>query len=610
MKVISYDGHCINDGAEYTAGLTAESQSPPIASAVFVRRNGVRPLVGALAFEGVFLTMLVTLPSGGVLTKRERQVQLHQWFDNTVNEAARLVIADDDGISNLRYVMGVPVACVATANGDGNVFEVVLAAHGDVRWRSVTAATDSWSITASGQNKTLTNGGDDIAFPVFTITPTASKSGSYAYRRWLPIKWRVETAVSNYPVDVVDTFDTAALVTAGKMQADGDDLRIEVDGVEADRWLGGMDTTATRVWCNLTFVAQEVVTLAAAMLIGDAVETIDVNEDVSGFPNAGILLIGSEAFTYTAKNDSLKRFTGVSRAQKGTAAAGHSVSVDVEWIQHDVWMIYGNPSATAPSVDSDYEPVFNLSSTNTYLEYDTYSLISTRGGSWSFDNVRNTSAIAGNEIGIDRVTSGAPFEGRIKTYNPCGILSANFTIGVSIVDPSTELHIQSSVNGIVYVDEYTIPSASTSWARNETLAALSTYVALHMYTAAAVDSPDDYVSSDDVFLTLDGSKTPDITVNSEQGNYLLAATITNEETGESILLTYTTGLNETLQVNTDLKTVTDLENGSNQFQAVDPVGGTRLHWLRMPTGDNVFRFDDVGTAGVTIGVEWEERRYS
>ncbi|RLG29464.1 hypothetical protein DRO03_07235 [Methanosarcinales archaeon] len=374
-------------------------------------------------------------------------------------------------------------------------------------------------------------------------------------------------------------------------------------------------------------MAQEVVTLAAAMLIGDAVETIDVNEDVSGFPNAGILLIGSEAFTYAAKNDSLKRFTGVSRAQKGTAAAGHSASADVEWIQHDVWMVYGNAAATAPSVDSNYEPVFNLTSYNTSWNYayfgedglgrpgawakafESGNVYFDTGDPWAKANVTVDNSVWDTKYGT----------GYMYIRNACGIHAALFTDGYTYETLVGRGWISGSIissDGIIESVEApvvapTIDATPQSWGGMYFLSsgAIEVGIRLEVSFDGTPVASTAYLEAGVVVVTL-GANTPAITVNAEQNNYLLAATITNEETGESILLTYTTGLNETLQVNTDLKTVTDLENGSNQFRAVDPVGGTRLHWLRMPTGDNVFRFDDVGTAGVTIGVEWEERRYS
>ena len=132
------------------------------------------------------------------------------------------------------------------------VYHASLVVHGDVRWREVTPATDSWDITASGQTDTRTNSGADVAYPIIDITPTDAKTGDYLYKVYVPIRWRVSKAASNYPLDIVNNgLNTAALVSGSKMQADGDDLRVWVNGIEVDRWLQDINNATTQVWVNL-----------------------------------------------------------------------------------------------------------------------------------------------------------------------------------------------------------------------------------------------------------------------------------------------------------------------------------------------------------------------
>lgn len=70
---------------------------------------------------------------------------------------------------------------------------------------------------------------------------------SYGYRRTLTIQ---ETASGALPqgYSVVIVLDTQALVSAGKMLASGDDLRVVRQGVELDRRVVAPDTTATEIW--------------------------------------------------------------------------------------------------------------------------------------------------------------------------------------------------------------------------------------------------------------------------------------------------------------------------------------------------------------------------
>ena len=85
------------------------------------------------------------------------------------------------------------------------------------------------------------------------------------------------------------------------MQADGDDLRVWVNGIEVDRWLQDIDTATTQVWVNLDWQPLEEGSLATAVAATGAITTLDLNEDISGFPSNGVLIVGSEAFVYTGK---------------------------------------------------------------------------------------------------------------------------------------------------------------------------------------------------------------------------------------------------------------------------------------------------------------------
>jgi hypothetical protein len=147
--------------------------------------------------------------------------------------------------------------------------------------------------------------------------------------------------------------------------------------------------------------------------------------------------------------------------------------------------------------------------------------------------------------------------------------------------------------------------------------------------AAAVDwSPADYVSMmrwasatgtpapfaesflefGAVTVYLNAGEVPLVTVGAEDGNYTLAATITNQATGDAITVSYTMDVGGELEIDTDLRTVMDLADGSGQFQAVS-FNTARRTWLRLLPGSNTLRFDDVGTNGVKVTVKWEKRYY-
>ncbi|RLC69435.1 MAG: hypothetical protein DRI81_20470, partial [Chloroflexi bacterium] len=424
-----------------------------------------------------------------------------------------------------------------------------LVADGDARWRSRDGDVHVWDITSGADDETVTVDSDDDVYPVLRLTPKQAKTAGYAYRRWVPVIWTVDAAYSKYPY-MLGTFDTAALVTASKAQADGDDWRVVVDGSETDRWFGDSGTaqfnqTATKTWVNLDFQAGWEGTLEAAIGSGDTVDSIDVNEDISGAASSGILVAyhgaSYEAFTYTGKNETERRFTGVSRAARGTSALALSADDSVYWVQHDVWVLYGNASATAPSQDDDYKPIFDLGdSTNTSWVYEEFGEDDgLRTGAWTeygdtYTGNRGVNANPWIEIGVD---GGDQQSNRMKLYNPCGITNGSFTNGekwVDAEDPGSSRVgvVQSSQNGSTWTDEYNVPEpASTetweAWSRNEALASGARYLSLMGDWDSGADYDETYLEASDCTVTLDSSNTPTHEIGNEQGNYTLDCVIEN-----------------------------------------------------------------------------------
>ncbi len=346
--ILTWDGNNINDGASYQSGFRPGLDwGLPDVQAVLAPRTGRWPLVAGIARPGWRLQIEITVVGADLRALRD---QLMRWFDPEDETPHALVVEDSD--SNELYVMAICETLQPLMDGSlaaDRGFIATLAVHNDVRWRTTSETTGFEAVVASGQTWWVANDGTDDAYPEYVIDPYLAKTGSYLYKRWIPVIWRAGAPYTRYPTDITnDSFATDALVGAAKMQADGDDLRVWVDGAEVDRWLDGINTATTKVWVNLDFQAVQQATLAAAIAGAGAVDTIDVNESVSGFPSAGILLIGTEAFTYTGKNNSLRRFTGVTRSARGTAAGAHAINDAVWWVQHDIWILYGNAAATAP----------------------------------------------------------------------------------------------------------------------------------------------------------------------------------------------------------------------------------------------------------------------
>ena len=120
-----------------------------------------------------------------------------------------------------------------------------------------------------------------------------------------------------------------------------------------------------------------------------------------------------------------------------------------------------------------------------------------------------------------------------------------------------------------------------------------------------------FIEASDVTLTLDSTYAPTVTLGSEIGSgvYSLDATITNNTTGDAISVKFVLNLNEQLEIDTDLKTVTYLADGSNQFSALVIEGGIRRDWLPLAPGNNTLQFDEATASGLVIDLEWTERTY-
>jgi phage-related protein len=627
MKAKSWDGNNINDGSNYQTVLTNSFYGIPRVEAQMARRQGYQPAVAGIERQGRLLYMDIYIRA--VASRETLTKQLNQWFDPD-DETPKKMLVEDYAGGNDRYVYAVCIELIEVALSAGLHYVVTLRVDGDVFWRENTAATDTWTITASGQTKTLANGGQMDAYPVIKVKPTSGKAGGYTYRRWVPIRWLVSQAYVDYPIDIcADGFDTATLIGAAKMQADGDDLRVEVDGTEVDRWLDGINTATTKVWCTITFYQKQEGTITAAIASSGAVTTITINEDTSGFPSSGILMIDSEAFTFTGRNDAAKQFTGCTRAVRGTSMAAHDVGDTAWWVQHDIHILYGNSAATAPTVDSTKEPIFSLaSSTNGSWVYASFrDSAGARPGIWTeatFPGVSeyyggNQGALADPwvELGVKSNAYYARKSG-LKMYNPCGITNANFTNGEKRSDnlaASWGAAILSSVDGASWTTEDSIAEPSVvstweAWSDNEALTAGSYFVMLYLAVGGSLTDPAYlYVEAADCTLTLNSTYTPTLTIGAEQSSYDLGCTITNTTTGKAIQLAFTMDVNSELEVDTDDKTVIYLADNSNQFQALTLVGGVRRDWLALQVGNNVLQYDETGAAGVTVTTTWEERHY-
>jgi hypothetical protein len=346
----------------------------------------------------------------------------------------------------------------------------------DPRWKSAAFETNASGFPAASVG--LINAGslpDDEA--VFTFSPMTVKPGTNA-NVWVQ-EWnfanRVPRGYTNEAFNVAGTaFNHAAEVAAGRSQADGDDVRVLLDGIETNRWPGTAAGTAfnqatTQVWCNITLSPALTAVLAVACASGVSPAnggTITVQKgNTAGWPDTGAFMIEDELITYTAKTDST--FTGIARGARGSTAAAHAISPEVTlyWVERRVQLVYGNAAATAPLANDNLKPLIDLSvSTNLIHKWgDFINEKKPRSMQWSLtqDLTRDRQAdhIAGKFTGI---SSNGDLPGlRLEYYQdpnkhderPGNIFRRNFSSPVSSVDLLYTNSAYQEVGILLAIDE-------------------------------------------------------------------------------------------------------------------------------------------------------------
>ena len=635
LVVETYGGHNINDTTNYKSGFTpAQVWGLPNVGINTISRTGNWPILGNVVRGELAITLFVAIVPTVAATIRTLRAQLLRWFDPE-DEATNALVITDDGTERPRYVNVICQKCepfqikgMASRNG----FKVTLIVSGDVRWRATTDVTTTWEITASGQTKVVPNAGEDDSYPVYKLMPTAPKAAGYTYRQWFPIKWRSPNAGYSYPVKAIR--DTDALITAGKMQADGDDLRILSDGTEVDRWLGDINTVTTDILFNLDFARAPTLLLKTAIAGAGSIDSIEFDDEVevSLLPDKGIIMIGTEAFVFTGRSLIDASVTGITREAKGTTIGAHAIDDPCYWIQHDVYMVYGNATATAPVTNDVNMPCFELDlSTNTSWVYETFGKFSTSysggwqgtgsitlsGGIGRYVTTERAEEVRGNKYPVMGIwknfdsSSGEYFKKSWSLYNPCGIINAAWTNGKKRAEDIAAFNCycryairgESSWRTQYNIPAPTVPNVWEAW----TKAAAAAWSEADTIELGLVFHDSD-VEIGDVTVTLSATDTPEITYGAEQGNYEIDCTLTNNTTGESIYLNFVLDEDTVLEVDTYNNVITWLADNSRQYQAIS-WSSKRKNWLKLLPGNNTLEFIDVGTDTLTLTVVATPRYY-
>jgi len=650
LSPVSYGSHNINDGTIYQAklpGVGAQSQF----SIGEVPRPDMAPVYAGKEYSGAYFPLTIRAIGTPIYTR----IDTLKGYFNPDDEPQELLCSDLNNSSKQWYVNTMPTMI---AMQSGAVIEYNMYAA-DPIWRAKIPGTTTWSVTASGQYGTAVTSGNQYAFPKLEITPTSAGGNGFGYRRWCALYSQSTRAMSNYPVNICGTtLNTQALGTASKMQTDGDDCRVYIDGVETPRWLQDINTGTTKIWVVSTWKPEVKVTSGTiTSSAGTAItfQTSSANKTaLSNLSKWGgksfVMYVDTEAVVFSdAKIEGLKVTATMQRGAKGTTAAAHVPGSIWHWCEHDVWLYYGNSTMAAPVQDDSRKPIFDLTSTNTswiYTEfaegvgiaYASGSGIGSRAGEWlpsliDTDNKRDTSyysqvysgsklamADPATEMGmsIQAFQSNTAWKPEQATLmwvlpQPCGGTSITATGEVYRYTATwPKATMQQSTNGTDWSVVWTeaTPGTTQTWGTLATHSAVSLGTAYWMrfkFSGAqpAIGSAQANYSIQAVTVGLTTTYTPYVLLGAEQSCYHLQATITNNTTTDAITINAAFPLNTLLTVDTDERTCF-LEDGTNMMGALS-WSSVRRDWLHMLPGTNIFMFEDASTAGVTVKIIQRDR---
>ncbi len=516
----------------------------------------------------------------------------------------------------------------------------------DPTWRKLDPSEQQILVNGTGSG-TITPLGNQPAYPTITITPTGVGAFGFIYKRFVQIINNSANALNSYPINLTGAgLDTAALVTAGKMLANGDDLRIYVDGVEVKRWLQDMDTTTTKIWINWTQPANSNMTLGATIAgVGD-IATITIQNTPANvallaiIPLTGNVLIGTELFVYTGVDVTNLQLTGTTRAERQTSAGAHSIGDTIKFVTHDVWIYYGNSSITPYVVDDTNKPIIKLTSTNTSHIYESFGTnLGLRTGGWTkFRTSANTvgdvftSSYGGNQppfvnpptnnginwtiMGQAALYSfdGLPYTMEFKLYNPVGVASITDATGTKYRKSTAwnTVTFEKSTDGITWTVVWTeaTPAVATNWENLDSHSAVSlttthNYIKFKMYEVPTAPPPEmiKVQEIEDMTIALDSAKAPTINIAAESSVFNLHSVLSNAANGFDMTIDLSLDLNTYVVVNTGQKTIT-LFDGSNQIGALIDMP-IRADWFPLlPDEPNEITITDAGE--VTYDFIWED----
>ena|GEM_PF-2003062 len=619
ITVNTFNGHNINDGANYRATLL-NPHGGPSAQPVYIEQAEADS-IDAGTYTVQTQTKVLNVEILDKTNKHALIAQLKTWFKRGTDGLLVVTFGDD----NTTYQMDCRAVSVNQNPQHPKYFQVILQT-GFSAWRAVTETTEpTWTVTGTSDTQTIDVEGKDDTYLSLDLTAVDGPSAGYLYQNMYRLPNTPGVLHGWIPWCI--TVDTATLVTAGKMQADCDDLRI-IDmntGKEKKRWIVNPNNVATKVWIIVNLQKGFSLTSGAAVASSGAIDYIQftINDDtklkISQMPKTGIVYHNNEWFSYTNTDPINCRLMIGQRGLFGTTEESHSSGVTFLYIQNPLLMRYGNSSVSSPaSTDALYDqhkPLINLtSSSNTSWVWTASDLFfdpayPNRFPQWVFARqalgrnskifyVKQDAESGDPAIGfkVASFDSFAPNQPEVitlfaKLYRAAGITSCSFTgdkyrsnanwIGLAALRRSAD-----GINWFNLWTEATPGSAAswTTWTRNSVSVATGSRFLQLILAGTYPFSPGAYAAFEALTATINfnSSNIPTGAFLGEQDNYPLVVTIENQTTGESIQLDYMMRLTKTFSIDGENNLVQ--YNGFNAFDSVTMDDEGRPAFIRLKGG--------------------------
>jgi hypothetical protein len=639
----TFDGHNINDGTNYRTVLM-NPHGLPDAAPVFLDQTNADP-IDAGAYTVAVQQKVLSIK---ILDKTNRYAliaQLKSWFKRGTQGALVATFSDD----SVDYQLTCRSINLVQDSDNGQYFTVILQT-GTSAWRAVTATTHAtWTATGTTETEAISVGGKDETFLSVDLTAAGGPAAGYLYQKLyqLPNTWNVAHGLIPWCI----TVDTATLVTAGKMQADCDDLRI-IDlntGQELKRWIATPNNASTKVWVNLNLQLGAWLILSESVASSGDVEYLQfpVNDNyrtyMAAMPQQGIMYHGTEWFAYSSISATLCRLYIAKRGLFGTTEQAHSPGDSFYYIQYPLAMKYGNASAAAPSsTDDRYDdtkPLISLaSSSNTSWVWTASDEFydpahPDRTGAWSF-NLR----ALGPESEIfyvkqDAETGDAAIGFRAQSFQVGSAwkdenvsLSASLyrAAGITTISMAGDKYRsngnwinadlwRTSNNQWIRIWSEATPASEDTWtAWTHSGVTVTTDGAAILYLYFWGGYPAD-VEAYAIFELLtctaafNSAYVPTGTLLSEKNNYPLAVTLENETTGDSIQLDYIMIIGKAFSIDGEQNLVQYDGYSAYDALAIDDEG--RSAYLRLQGGvTNTIRITGADLGTLSIVLSWYRRR--